>query len=49
MSITGELVRNVVETRFETLDREYVEKAKLRILDVIGCAVAGANAPGCGN
>jgi 2-methylcitrate dehydratase PrpD len=47
MSITDKLVKNVVQTRFESLDKECIGKAKLRILDAIGCAIAGANAPGC--
>ncbi|MBN1189074.1 MAG: MmgE/PrpD family protein [Dehalococcoidales bacterium] len=47
MSITAELVKNVVETGFESLDTEYIEKAKLRILDTLGCAMAGAETAGC--
>jgi len=37
---------NVVDTRFEDLDREAVELAKNRIIDVLGCAIGGVNAPG---
>jgi 2-methylcitrate dehydratase PrpD len=37
---------NIVDTRFEDLDRETVELAKNRILDVLGCAIGGVNAPG---
>jgi 2-methylcitrate dehydratase PrpD len=40
------LVANVVETRFENLDRDAVVHAKNRIIDVIGCLIGGANAPG---
>jgi 2-methylcitrate dehydratase PrpD len=40
------LSENVLKTRFEDLDKETVENAKKRILDVIGCAIGGANAPG---
>lgn len=47
MSIIQELVSNVLETRFESLDNGTVEHAKNRIIDVIGCAIGGANAPGC--
>ena len=47
MSITRELIRNVVETSFETFDEEVVEKARDRIMDVMGCMLGGANAPGC--
>jgi 2-methylcitrate dehydratase PrpD len=47
MSITDQLVKNVVQTRFESFDRTTLERMKLRILDTVGCAVAGVNAPGC--
>jgi 2-methylcitrate dehydratase PrpD len=47
MNITEKMVNNVVQTRFENLEKEYIEKARLRILDVIGCALAGTKAQGC--
>ena len=47
MSIIQELARNVLETRFESFDKETVEQAKNRIIDVIGCLIGGADAPGC--
>lgn len=47
MSIIQELARNVLETRFESFDKETVEHAKNRIIDVIGCLIGGATAPGC--
>ncbi len=47
MSIIQELARNVLETGFESFDKETVEHAKSRIIDVIGCLIGGANAPGC--
>jgi 2-methylcitrate dehydratase PrpD len=37
---------NIVETRFENLDKATVELAKNRIIDVLGCLIGGANAPG---
>ena len=37
---------NAVNTQFENLDQATVELAKNRIVDVIGCAIGGANAPG---
>ncbi len=40
------LAENVVNTRFENFNKETVENAKNRILDVIGSAIGGANAPG---
>jgi len=40
------LTANVLETRFENFDQSTVENAKARIIDVIGCLIGGANAPG---
>jgi 2-methylcitrate dehydratase PrpD len=40
------LVSHILNTRFEDLDRTTVENAKNRILDVMGCMLGGANAPG---
>jgi len=40
------LSANVLDTRFENFDQVTVENAKNRIIDVIGCAIGGANAPG---
>lgn len=37
---------NVLSTRFENFDRATVENAKNRIIDVIGCVIAGAHAAG---
>ena len=47
MSVTGELVANVVRTQFDCIDKESVERAKWRLIDVLGCLMAGVNAPGC--
>jgi len=47
MSIAEELAANIARTRFESLDKETVERAKWRMIDAIGCLIAGANAPGC--
>jgi 2-methylcitrate dehydratase PrpD len=41
-----ELIANVLETRFENFDHATVEHAKNRIIDVVGCLIGGANAPG---
>lgn len=41
------LAKNVLETRFESFDKDTVEHAKNRIMDVIGCLIGGANASGC--
>ena len=48
MNATEELVRNIVETGYKSIDKKYVERAKLRILDAAGCALAGIRAGGCG-
>jgi 2-methylcitrate dehydratase PrpD len=46
MSIAEELAANVVQTRFESLDKETVERAKWRVIDSMGCLMAGADAAG---
>lgn len=46
MNISEELASNAVKTRFEALSSENVERAKVRILDSIGCLIAGANGVG---
>ncbi len=44
--VVGALAENVLKTRFEDIDPATVENTKKRILDVIGCAIGGAQAPG---
>ena len=44
--IIDALAENVLKTRFEDIDSSTVENTKKRILDVIGCAIGGAKAPG---
>ena len=46
MSVTLELVRNILDTSFENFDSSMVERARERIIDVVGCMIGGANAPG---
>jgi len=41
-----ELVRNILDTRFDALSDERVDDAKNRMIDIVGCAIAGANASG---
>lgn len=41
-----ELVANVLDTRFENFDQATIENARNRIIDVLGCLIGGANAPG---
>ena len=43
---TQELIRNLLETKFEVLNDELIEDAKKRIIDVVGCAIGGVNASG---
>jgi len=45
-TITEAMAANVLETRFENLDDATVEHTKSRIIDISGCMIAGANAPG---
>ncbi len=47
MSITRELVRNVRETSFDSLEAAVIDRARDRIIDVVGCMISGADAPGC--
>lgn len=47
MSVTEELVSNIMETRFEVFPKDTIERAKDIVIDVIGCSIGGANAPGC--
>ena len=44
MSITNALCKNIADTRFEDLDEATITNAKNRIIDVLGCVAAGANA-----
>ena len=44
MDITYALCRNVADMRFEDLDESNIINAKNRIIDVLGCVAAGANA-----
>ncbi len=47
MSIIAELVKNVLETPFENFDPDEVDRARAKLIDVVGCIIGGANAPGC--
>jgi 2-methylcitrate dehydratase PrpD len=47
VSITIELARNIVETNFNAFDPTVIEKARNRVIDVVGCAIGGTGAPGC--
>lgn len=45
--IVEEWARHIENVRFENFDRELVEWAKNRVIDIVGCMIGGANAPGC--
>ncbi|HEX2964638.1 MAG TPA: MmgE/PrpD family protein [Syntrophorhabdaceae bacterium] len=47
MSVVAELIRNVLETPFERFAPDEVDRARVKLIDVIGCIIGGANAPGC--
>jgi 2-methylcitrate dehydratase PrpD len=47
MSVIEDMSKVVLETRFEDLDKAVVDRAKNRIIDVTGCLIGGACAPGC--
>jgi 2-methylcitrate dehydratase PrpD len=47
MSVVAELVKNVLETSFEQFDPAEVDRARSKLIDVVGCIIGGANAPGC--
>jgi hypothetical protein len=42
MSIAEEFVANVVRTRFESLDKETIERAKWRMIDASLCSQRSA-------
>jgi 2-methylcitrate dehydratase PrpD len=41
-----ELVADILDARFESFDETILNSTKNRIIDTVGCLVAGANAPG---
>jgi 2-methylcitrate dehydratase PrpD len=47
MNISQQFAANVVNTGFKSLDELTVSRARWRVLDVVGCLIAGANAAGC--
>lgn len=44
--ITHTLAHHILDTRFEQFSTEDIEHAKRRLIDVLGCIVGGAKAPG---
>ncbi|MEO0277979.1 MAG: MmgE/PrpD family protein [candidate division WOR-3 bacterium] len=49
MSVIAEIASSIYKTSFDDLEDEIVFRAKERIIDVVGCIVGGADAPGCSN
>lgn len=45
-SVIEAFAANIIDTKFENLDRVLINNAKDRIIDVIGSMIGGANAPG---
>ena len=45
MTIIEEIVRHILKTRFEVFDKQSIDHAKNRIIDVIGCIFVGAESP----
>ena len=45
--IIEELARHILESEFRAIDAGTIEHAKKRVIDVVGCIIGGANAPGC--
>jgi len=45
MSVTEQLIDNIKETRFDNLPEDVIKNTKKRIIDVIGCAIAGTKSP----
>jgi 2-methylcitrate dehydratase PrpD len=47
MDISHQFAANVVKTGFNSLDELTISRARWRVLDAIGCLIAGADAAGC--
>lgn len=44
---TLDLVRNILDTTYDRFDENVKDQARKRIIDVLGCMIGGAKAPGC--
>jgi 2-methylcitrate dehydratase PrpD len=47
LDIIYKLARNIVNTQYQDIPREEIEREKLSALDIMGTSIAGATAPGC--
>jgi 2-methylcitrate dehydratase PrpD len=45
--IIDDLAKNIVNTTFDAFDKETIEQAKKRLIDIVGCLIGGANGGGC--
>jgi 2-methylcitrate dehydratase PrpD len=48
INVTEVLAAHVVNTRFDDFEKVNVDDAKNRLIDIIGCAIGGCQAPGNG-
>jgi 2-methylcitrate dehydratase PrpD len=44
--VTEEWAKHIIKTNFKSFDSETIAQAKNRIIDIVGCAIGGANASG---
>jgi 2-methylcitrate dehydratase PrpD len=44
--VINELIENVLSTKFAAFSDEHIENTKKRFIDIVGCAIGGANASG---
>ena len=45
--IIDELTGHIVQTTYEAFEDSVIQHAKTRLIDIVGCTIGGANAPGC--
>jgi 2-methylcitrate dehydratase PrpD len=47
MSITEALIESIMQTRYEDIPGGIMGRARDEVIDVVGCAIGGANDTGC--
>jgi 2-methylcitrate dehydratase PrpD len=45
--IIDELTGHIVQTTYKAFEDSVIQHAKTRLIDIVGCTIGGANAPGC--
>jgi 2-methylcitrate dehydratase PrpD len=45
--IIDELAAHIVQTTYQAFEDSVIQQAKTRLIDIVGCTIGGANAPGC--